>query len=321
MVTLSIVFVNWNSTSYLRESIASVYQWTKDVAFEVIVVDNASPVRDVDVLKDEFPDILLLNSSKNLGFAGANNYGVKHSSGEFILFLNPDTKLIGPAIKTLLDAVQTLPRAGVVGCKLLNGDLSLQSSCVQMFPTILNQALDVDILRNRWPKSRLWGLAPLFSSNPEPAIVEVISGACMIIPRVVFETVGGFSEDYFMYAEDLDLCYKVVKAGYQNFYVGSASLVHYGGKSSTPQWATVRKWESIVQYCAKHHGRFYTLKFRFVMSCVAVIRIAILALASPLEKSPQAQSPRYSPSAKWTAILKTLLMPNSRREPSLSSPN
>ena len=308
-MTLSIILVNWNSTDYLRECIRSIYEWTKGVTFEIIVVDNASPSADVDSLKDEFTDIRLLKSDKNLGFAGANNHGFKSSAGEYILFLNPDTKLISPAINILLETLQALPRAAMVGCKLLNGDLTLQTSCIQTFPTILNQALDMEVLRTRWPSSRLWGIAPLYSSDPAPAPVEVISGACMMVPRKTFEQVGLFSEDYFMYAEDLDLCYKSVRAGYQNYYLGSASVIHYGGKSSSPQSATVRKWESIMLYCAKHHGRVYAFWFRLVMSCVASFRIVLLAF----HKEPQPAEGRYTASAKWTTILKTLLTPGSHQ--------
>ena len=126
-MTLSIIIVNWNSTDYLRECIASIYEWTRGVTFEIIVVDNASPDEDVDVLKIQFPDIRLLKSATNLGFAGANNYGFRCSSGEVVLFLNPDTKLISPAIDVLLKHKNDLPKAGIVGCKLLNSDLSVQT--------------------------------------------------------------------------------------------------------------------------------------------------------------------------------------------------
>src|SRR4051812_17016808 len=100
---LSIICVNWNSVTYLRECLASIYRWTKDLAFEVIVVDNASPADDVGTLKQHFSDIRIIKSPTNLGFAGANNLGFRHSSGDCVLFLNPDTKLVNPAINILME--------------------------------------------------------------------------------------------------------------------------------------------------------------------------------------------------------------------------
>ncbi len=232
---LSFIFVNWNSTEYLRECIASIYEYTRDVNFELIVVDNASPDGDVGILTQQFRNLKLIESPENLGFGRANNLGFRHSTGKYVLFLNPDTKLVSPAIHTMLTHLESLEAAGIVGCRLLNSDLSVQSSCIQTFPTILNQALDTDFLRARWPHSRLWGTSPLFSDRSSPAKVEVISGACMMMRREVFERIGFFSEEYFMYAEDLDLCRKAVHAGYHNYYIGDATIIHHGGKSSSPR--------------------------------------------------------------------------------------
>ncbi len=154
---LSIIYVNWNSTGYLADSIASVYATTGGFPVEIVVVDNASPLDDVDTVRQRFPDVKVIKSLNNLGFAGANNLAFAYSSGENLLFLNPDTRVIGSAIGTMLEHLKSLPKAGVIGCRLLNADLSVQTSCIQTFPTILNQVLDADFLRNRWPECPLWG--------------------------------------------------------------------------------------------------------------------------------------------------------------------
>ena len=135
---LSIIYVNWRSEDYLRNSIRSIRQFTTGVSYEIIVVDNNSPTGNVDVLKREFPEIQLIASTENLGFAAANNLGFRHSTGKYVLFLNPDTKLTSPAINILLNRTQSLSDAGIVGCKLLNADLSVQTSCIQNFPGIVN---------------------------------------------------------------------------------------------------------------------------------------------------------------------------------------
>jgi GT2 family glycosyltransferase len=307
---VSVIVVNWNSSGYLRECLVSIRRCVVGVEYEVVVVDNHSPDEEVDALPEEFNEIKMFKSPVNLGFAKANNLGFGQSKGEYLLFLNPDTKLNSPAIDLMLRQIESLADAGVVGCRLLNSDLSVQTTAIQTFPTILNQALDAEILRRRWPNSRLWGIGPLFSHLCEVVPVEVISGACMMIRRDVFEKVGMFSEDYFMYAEDLDLCYKVMQAGYRNYYVGGATVIHYGGGSSTPESATIRKWQSIMLYCVKHHGRLYTSAFALVMSVVAAARLLVLALTSGLRRAKRREPGRYSPSAKWSAILKTVLNPS-----------
>ena len=276
---VSIIYVNWKSEDYIKESIESVYAHTAGLSLEIIVVDNASPSGRVEMLKEHFPQIQLIKSEKNLGFARANNLGFHSSSGESILFLNPDTKLVNPAINIMLQALRETPGAGIMGCKLLDADLNVRTDSIQTFPTILNQALDADFLRDRWPKSSLWGIAPLYSESPAPARVEVISGACLMITRAAFERIGMFSEEYFMYAEDLDLCYKVAHAAYANYYIGEGRVIHYGGKSSEPEPATRMKWTSIPRFCDKHHGRAYGLVFRFVMAVTAVCRLAALGAA------------------------------------------
>ena len=250
----------------------------------------------------------MIKSRENLGFARANNLGATKASGEFILFLNPDTKLIQPALEVMVDALKLQADAGALGCKLLNEDFSIQTSCIQTFPTILNQALDADALRNRWPTSSFWGVAPLaLATTAEPVPVEVISGACLLIRKEVFLEVGMFSEDYFMYAEDLDLCRKTVRAGYRNYYTGATRLIHYGGGSSTPETATIMKWRSIIHYCEKHRGKPYALLFRLAMAVVAMGRLSILAASAAVRRPVSQLEAGYSATDKWKAILATLL--------------
>jgi N-acetylglucosaminyl-diphospho-decaprenol L-rhamnosyltransferase len=153
---LSIIIVNWNSLGYLRKCLTSVYEHVRDLSCEIIVVDNASPEPGIEALNADFPHVLVIKSDVNLGFAGANNLGFSRSSGEYVLFLNPDTEIIDNAFKIMLDESFSLPDSGVIGCKLLNTDLSVQTSCIQTFPTIPNQLLDYEYLRLRWPSCSFW---------------------------------------------------------------------------------------------------------------------------------------------------------------------
>jgi len=304
---LSVIFVNWNSVEYLRESIASIYENTRDLAFEIIVVDNASPQGGIELLQPQFPDITIIKSEKNVGFATANNIGFCQSNGEYVLFLNPDTKLVGPTLSTMLTHMMRLPDAGIVGCKMLNTDRSVQITSIQKFPKILNQVFNAEALQLRWPQCPLWEIAPLFEDDVRVIKVEVIPGACMLLRRAVFEEVGMFSEEYFMYGEDLDLNFKLRRAGYTNYYVGEAAIIHHGGGSSrqrVSQWATMMQCKAMTRYYRKTRGRLYESIYRTAMGCAAVVRLAALKPMYFFAKDKNAI--RYA-SEKWRIILKWAL--------------
>ena len=307
MTELSIIIVNWNSTAYLLQCLESIYAQPHAASDEIIVVDNASPDGDVGIVKERYPNVVLIESSANLGFAGANNLGFRSSRGEYVVFLNPDTVLINPAFDLMLQQVKALPSVGAVGCSLLNEDHSVQTSAIQTFPTILNQLLDIDVLRNRYPAFYLWNIAPLFAGGTKPSRVEVISGACVLFKREVFAQIGLFSEEYFMYAEDLDLCCKAAKAGFVNYYIPQAQIIHYGGRSSTVRRrAVLMKWKSILQYVAKHRGAGYQLAFRAAMACSALVRMMLLIVLVAVSRGARRESARGA-LLKWWLIFGTMV--------------
>jgi len=310
---LSIIIVNWNSTAYLLKCLESVCAHTHETAFEVIVVDNASPDGDVGIVKERYPDTIVIESRENLGFARANNLGVRASKGKYVVFLNPDTVLTNAAFDLMLRQAGSLRSVGAMGCTLLNEDGSIQTACIQTFPTILNQLLDLDVLRNRFPACPLWNIAPLFAGGTEPSRVEVISGACVMFRREVFAKVGQFSEEYFMYAEDLDLCCKSAKAGFTNYYIPQGQIIHYGGKSSVKRRAVVMKWRSILQYVGKHRGYGYQLAFRAVMAGSALLRVALLVAAVAVSRGTRRESARSS-LLKWWLVLGTMVTHFERKQ-------
>lgn len=301
---LSIICVNWNSLDYLRKCLARIYAETKGITFEIIVVDNASPEGRVETLVEHFPGVRIIQSEENLGFARANNLGCKHAQGEYVLLLNPDTELRGPAINILLEKMRSLPDAGIVGGKLLNTDLTVQTAAIQKFPTILNQLANIEYLRLRWPGCPLWDIAPLFARNGGPVKVQVIPGACMLVRREVFEKVGMFSEEFFMYGEDLDLNCKVRNLGLSNYYIEDAEIVHHGGKSSSRQkssnWSTIMKYRAMQRYYDKNRGHFYALMYRSAMGLSAAGRLLLLALAFPFADKEVVRAA----SSKWSIVLR-----------------
>lgn len=308
---LSIVIVNWRSKDYLDACLKSIFANLHGLLFEVIVIDNASYDGAGEFLAQNFPQVTFIQSGKNLGFAGANNAAFTRSQGRNILFLNPDTEIEGPALALMMKALDTQPDAGIVGARLLNSDGSLQTSCVQSFPTLWNQALDSELLRRLFPSSSLWGIQALSHPQERPIQVEVISGACLMIKREAFEKVGEFSTDYFMYSEDVDLCYKVQRAGWKNYYAGQASVIHHGGRSSSasPQssFAVVMTRESLLRYMRLRRGRMHAALYRVTTCLAALGRLSMLGLGFVITFGKVRRGSFSSAMAKWTSVLRWTL--------------
>lgn len=274
---LSIIIVHWNSADYTCRCVSSIVDHVKGLDREIIVLDNGSTDGSSDVLRSKCSHATLLRSEKNLGFARANNRAFEHSSGRCVLFLNPDTDVISPAINMMYSYLVSHPDAGAVGCRLLNADGSVQTSCVQRFPTIANQLTDIEWLRLRLPRLKIWGISALFDSGQKTTTeVEVVSGACVMLRRDVFESVGRFSTDYFMYGEDLDLSYKVRKAGWKVCHLGAGTIVHYGGRAAQRReesgFRVVLMRESVFRFLEKTRGRGYAWAYRLLLPLAAIPR-------------------------------------------------
>ena len=286
----------------------SVYEQTRGIQFEVIVLDNASRDGCAEMLAAEFPAARFIQGEENLGFARGNNLAAKQAAGEMLLFLNPDTELRGPAVNKLFEALVSLAEAGAVGARLLNTDGTLQTSCIQAFPTIANQVFDAELARKWSPRGAPWGTAPRHAKTREPVLVEGISGACLLTRRTAFEQVGGFSEDYFMYYEDMDYCLKVRKAGWKNYYAPEAVVVHHGGKSSgageQSRFSSVTMAESAWRFFCKERGRPYAGAFRVCLAAMAAGRLCLLSLLYPLTW-PSANRRRISGAwRKWAFVFR-----------------
>ena len=307
---LSIIIVNWNSKDFLEKCLHSIFAQTTGIDFEVIVIDSASFDGCGRLLSEHFPRVRFIQSATNLGFASANNLAFQEATGDCTLFLNPDTEVVGSAIRTLHMQLKSLPDAGIVGARLLNTDGSLQASCVQSIPTLANQLLDSEFLRARWPQSRLWGNAPLFQDRVEASEVEAISGACLMTTSQAFREVGGFSEDYFMYIEDMDLARKVRQANYRNYYVPRATVVHHGGNSAVraaSMFAAVMMPEATLRFFRKTHGVTYSATYKCGMGVMACTRIALLSVARVFRSRGSRGASLHTSVRKWHAVLRWCL--------------
>ncbi len=306
-VELSIIIINWNSRDFLRDCLKSIEENPPHFNYETIVIDNASFDGSAEMVRREFPAVKYLQSRDNLGFSRGNNAAATSSTGCDLLFLNPDTKVLGNALEVMKDCLDAQQDAGIVGCRILNSDGSVQTTAVQAFPTLLNQTLDADVLHRWFPKSRLWGTAALFNESASPTRVDMISGACLMIRRALFEQIGGFSPDYFMYSEDVDICQKAHRAGWNAYCFPSVSVIHYNGQSTNKRqsnFAHIMQQESRLIYFNKMRGWLYALSFRVSRVPIAVIRMAIIAALMVFPFGPERRQELRCSMSKWLAILR-----------------
>jgi N-acetylglucosaminyl-diphospho-decaprenol L-rhamnosyltransferase len=306
-IDLSIIIINWKSVAFTRQCLTSIYANAQGLSCEVIVVDNASYDGCSEMVKSEFPQVTFLQSNHNLGFAGANNSALAQSQGRNVLFLNPDTEIQGAALQTMVSALESVPQAGMVGARLLNSDFTLQTTCVVALPSILNQALSSNYLRRTFPEWRIWGMRPLFAEGKALLPVEAISGACMLAKREAIEQVGGFSTDYFMYSEDMDLCVKIEKAGWKIYYVPEARIVHHAAGSSSAReennFSSIMLRESMTRFMELHRGRQYAILYRCSTVFIAGCRMLCLAAALPVAIHPRGYRFWSRAFSKWCGIL------------------
>lgn len=305
---VSILIVNWNSKEYLRKCLEKLQQSDlSGVDLETIVVDSGSFDGSEAMVQAGFPWVKYVQSPTNLGFAKANNLAADHASGEYFLFLNPDTEVAPDAVRALCVEGVKLPRLGILGPRLLNTDGSLQTSCVQPMPTIFNQVLDIDFLLKPLARFPTWLNAQTFEGTTRPVSVPAVSGACMLMPRAVFREVEGFSTDYFMYAEDIDLCWKVRRAGYENYYYAPADIVHHGGGSTRKtrnKFAEIMIPQSLSRLLRKARGSAYSLAYRIVMTLSAAGRVVVLLLLFPLVAAVFGLGKWTMMISKWAAVFR-----------------
>lgn len=229
MMDLSIIIVNWNTKDLLIQCIYSIYSNPPERSFEIIVVDNASHDKSQIAIRNHFPDIKLIENSQNKGFSYANNQGSHIAKGRLLLFLNSDTLISTNTLDEAIKFIDENPEIGCLGLKIVNPDGSFQASYAK-FPTILSEVL----LATGLARIITGKFAPSPKPIPgeKPKAVDWISGAFMLIRKQAFFEVSGFNTDYFLYSEEVDLCWRLKEKGWKVYYLPSAQVIHYGGAST-----------------------------------------------------------------------------------------
>jgi len=274
-MNISVIYVNWNSTADIQASMASLKRRTQAHNYEFIVVDNASK-EDISGLERD--DVTLIRNSANLGFAAGCNIGARRARGNFLLFLNPDTILLNDVVGGLASFLADHPEAGAVGPMILESDGSIHYGAARALPGMVNEFLEHSTLTFKFPHNRLCG-RPYYSfwDHRTSRPVDTLLGACMMFQRTAFELLGGFDENFFLYFEDVDICTRMARAGWQVWYVHTCRLLHAGHKSVIREYGSVDPlllvyFESAEKYFKKHHGKAYANLWRLMLTAMYLVR-------------------------------------------------
>ncbi|MCF8466237.1 MAG: glycosyltransferase family 2 protein [Sneathiella sp.] len=229
---VSIIVISYNTRELTLECIRSVFDQTKNVSFELIVLDNASSDGSAEAIAEEFPDIHLIASKENVGFANGNNLAIGQAKGDFILLLNPDTVVLDHAIDNIVEFAKANPEAGVWGGRTLFGDRSLNATSCWHRMTVWSLFCYVTGLSGILPSSALFNVEGYGGWKRDTVReIDIVTGCFLLIKRNLWNELGGFDQRFFMYGEDADLCLRAKSRGARPMITPTATIVHYGGQS------------------------------------------------------------------------------------------
>lgn len=292
MTTLSIIIVSYNTGEFLRKSLQSVFdQDSKDIKTEVIVVDNASLDATAQIIEKEFAKVIFIQNKENYGFSKANNIGVKKATGEYILFLNPDTIVNKESIEIIIEFMDSHKDAGVATCRINLPDGNLDDACHRGFPNPWNSFCYFFGLSKIFPHSRLFsGYSLGFMDLSKIHQIDACAGAFMMVRREAGQQVTWWDEDFFWYGEDLDFCYRLKQKGWKIYFIPSSSILHYKGVSGgikghskeistasmdTRKRATYARFEAMKLFYKKHYIHRYPKFLTWVVFQVINLKLWI----------------------------------------------
>lgn len=294
MMTLSIVIVNWNTRDLLASCLASLRQGAQTfgtIGLETFVVDNGSTDGSAQLVNERFPAVRLIANQRNLGFAPANNQAIALACGRYVLLLNSDTVVQHDALTEMVTFMDANPTAGACGARLLHADGSLQPSCQPML-TPGREFWRLTFLERVWSRAsypmQTWDVTT-------PRQVEVIKGACLMLRRAALDQVGLLDDGYFMYTEEVDLCYRLAQAGWTLWYVPAATVTHFGEASSRQEAETmyVQLYRSKVQFYRKFGGPRRARRFKVLLAIAYAPRALIATVRGWLNVAWQPRARTY----------------------------
>lgn len=273
-LSCSVIIVAYNSRDYIAACVASVVDALQNLDSEIIVLDNGSQVPVLDRQKAAFPKVRWLESRENLGFGKGCNLAARSATKDVLFFVNPDTVVSRGTFEKMLAYMKSKPDAGAVGCKILNGDGSLQWACRRSFPSPFAAICKTIGLSSLFPKSKLFASYNMtYLDSEQETDVDAVSGSFLGVRREIFERLGGFDKDYFMYGEDLDICLRIKKLGFRNYYYPGTSILHFKGQScKTRRFRTFVEFYMAMLIFAKKHHNYHLPTFAIVLGiCFAAL--------------------------------------------------
>lgn len=282
---ISICIVSWNTKDLLYNCIDSIQKKTSGVSYEVIVVDNNSSDGSAKMVKQRFPNCKLIESKNNNGFAKGNNLVLSVATGKYLLYLNPDTVLITNVLYGMFSFMEANKEIGAVGCKLLNQDGLIQFTCARTFPTLFNQFCYFIMLNRLFPTSKSVSTIEMnYWDHKDSREIDCLSGACIFARKDIINKLRGFDENFFMYAEDVDLCYRIKREGWKLYYLANEEIYHLEGASSKKQsqqhFATIAMRESNFHFFIKHYGKTSAKIYKLIIFIGSLFRLLIIILSS-----------------------------------------
>ena len=259
MLDLSIIIVNYETKNLLEQCLNSIYSENYHFSYEVSVVDNDSKDSSIEMVKKKFPQVKLIENRNNLGFAAANNQALRRSNARYLLLINPDTVVLPDSLNVMMEFMDEHPEAGIAGCKLLNPDYSLQYSCRKFsnFATFFLRGIHLDSI---FPNNTILRKYMMFDwDHNEVREVDWVLGSCMMVRRKAIGQVGRLDENFVLYFEDQDWCYRMWKHGWKVYYVPQAQMIHYYQRRSAKQFLNVSTWthiKSMLYFFKKHYLQF-----------------------------------------------------------------
>ena len=278
--TVSIVFTNWNTRDMMRDCIRSVKEHTTGVSYDIIVVDDGSTDGSVEMLKTEFPDVMVIVNGENIGVAKSYNRGVAAARGRYIQMLNTDMLFIQNSVRVLLGFLESHPGVAACGGRLRNRDMSSQIS-IGSFPSFAEALVGALFLKEVFPRAGLPSRGAVVPDDvQEPFEVEYLSGADMLIRKSVVDQIGFFDERFTSYCEETDFCYRVHhQTPLKLYFVPQSEIIHFGGASfkNVREYQIKLMYSSYDKFFRKHHNALYSWVTRFLYAAQYSIRCGVRA--------------------------------------------
>lgn len=266
---LSIVIVSWNVRDYLKGCLESVLSTLNIGDYEIFVVDNCSIDGSGDYVARTYPNVSLILNTDNKGFARANNQAIARCHGEYVLLLNPDTIVMARSINKMVHYLDRNSDVGIIGPKILSGDGTTISPCGgRMFPSILSIVFRITTLDRRFKWCGSYSMAQWDRTDSRE--VDAVSGCCMLVRYAAIQQAGMLDDRFFMYAEDIDWCYRIKQAGWRVYYYSDGEIVHYGEKSAAQLYSdddnALEVFKTYYAYFKKHKGAPYAMMYRVTLA-------------------------------------------------------